>query len=49
MKKNDELFCSICGVSSKVKKVNNNASYEAPLCEKHRDQYRRFGKFMDSN
>lgn len=49
MKKNDELFCSVCGVSSKVKKVNNNALYGAPLCEKHRDQYRRFGKFMDSN
>lgn len=49
MKKNDELFCSVCGVSSKIKKVNNISAYGAPLCEKHRDQFKKFGEFKDNN
>lgn len=49
MKKLGERFCDICGVSSNVKRVCFNKQANMNLCEKHRDQFRRFGKFMDKN
>lgn len=40
-------FCEVCGVSSEKKIVGR--SYGKLLCEKHRIQYSKYGKFFDSN
>lgn len=45
----EERFCEVCGVSSKFKRVGLNALSGMALCEKHRDQFKRFGEFKDSN
>lgn len=42
-------YCSVCGVSSEVKKVGKNKAYGDFLCEKHKEQYRRYGKILDTN
>lgn len=45
----EERFCEVCGVSSKFKKVSFNKLSGKILCEKHREQFRRFGEFKDTN
>lgn len=49
MRKKEECFCEICGVSSTIKRVNFIKMANMHLCEKHRDQFKRFGEFKDSN
>ncbi len=42
-------YCSVCGVSSEVKGVHRNKEYGDYLCEKHKQQYKKFGKFLDNS
>lgn len=42
-------YCSICGVSSEEKTVHKNKNYGDYLCEKHIQQYKRYGKFLDNS
>ena len=49
MKKKEICYCSVCGVSSEIKRVVKNKAYGDYLCEKHRNQYKNYGKFLDSS
>lgn len=49
MKKKEEQFCEVCGVSSLDKRVWVSKKDNKCLCEKHRSQLKRFGEFKDSN
>lgn len=42
-------YCSICGVSSETKGVHKNKIYGDYLCEKHKQQLKTYGKFLDSS
>ena len=42
-------YCSICGVSSEIKRVNKIKDYGNYLCEKHREQWKKYGKFLDNS
>lgn len=42
-------YCSVCGVSSEVKRVNKIKAYGDYLCEKHREQFKKHGTFLDNN
>lgn len=42
-------YCEVCGVSSEVKRVCKNKAAGMYLCEKHRDQYKKYGEFKDSS
>lgn len=46
--KKEIRYCEICGVSSEEKGVHNHRDCGC-VCDKHYEQFRRFGKFMDSN
>ena len=45
----DIHYCSVCGVSSETKRVCRNKNYGEYLCEKHKFQYKKYGKFLDSS
>lgn len=47
MRKKEECFCEVCGVSSKVKRVGFNKFTGMTLCAKHRDQFQKYGEFKD--
>lgn len=49
MRKKEICHCSVCGVSSELKKVCMNKAYGDYLCEKHREQYKKYGKFLDNS
>lgn len=49
MRKSEEKFCEVCGISSTVKKVVNNKLSGMCLCEKHAEQFKKFGEFKDHN
>ena len=49
MKRKEICYCSVCGVSSEIKRVVKNKAYGDYLCEKHRDQYKNYGKFLDTS
>ena len=49
MRKKEERFCDVCGVSSLVKKVSSLKGTDMCLCEKHKAQYKKYGEFKDSN
>lgn len=50
MKKITETrYCEVCGVSSNIKKVVFNSATNMCLCEKHKEQFKKFGEFKDSN
>lgn len=40
-------YCDVCGVSSEKKRVKR--SYGKTLCEKHVFQFRKYGRFFDTN
>lgn len=49
MRKSEEKFCEVCGISSPIKKVVNNKLSGMCLCEKHTEQFKKFGEFKDHN
>lgn len=49
MRKSEEKFCEVCGVSSTIKRVVNNKLSGMCLCEKHADQFKKYGEFKDTN
>lgn len=49
MRKSEEKFCEVCGISSTIKKVVNNKLAGMCLCKKHLEQFKKFGEFKDSN
>lgn len=42
-------YCSICGVSSELKTIHKNKKYGDYLCEKHYQQFKNYGKFLDNS
>lgn len=44
--KNKEVFCEVCGISSKEVRVNHWSKYNKTLCVKHYDQLRNNGTIL---
>lgn len=42
-------YCEVCGVSSETKGISFDKGSGMTLCQKHRMQFRNYGKFFDSN
>lgn len=49
MRKKEERFCEVCGISSLIKNVSLLKEANMYLCEKHKSQFKKFGEFKDSN
>lgn len=42
-------YCAVCNVSSEIKRVHKNKLYGDYLCEKHKQQFINYGKFLDNS